>query len=203
MLSKNADKPLEPLEYRLLLITPVLYRAWAKLRLRHLRPWITGWALPNMFGGVQGVGAAEAWYTTALDIEHALTHSVPLVGGALDLFKCFDQILRPLLYEILRISGLPEPILTAYANYQEQMLMYNSLNGAIGIPHKHPAGIPQGCPFSMIFVGLLLRPWMIKWNKWVELHGHWRTTYLSSSAGTGSYIDLHTSFISQWFICAT
>ena len=102
------------------------------------------------------MGAAEAWYTTSLDTEYALTHSIPFVGGALDLFKCFDQILRPLLYEILRISGLPEPVLTAYANFQEQMLIYNSLNGAIGLPHRHPAGIPQVCPFSMNFCRLAL-----------------------------------------------
>ena len=115
-----------------------------------------------MFGGVQGVGAEEAFYTTALDVEFAITHSVPLVGGSRDLYKCFDQILRPLLYEILRLAGLPAPVLVAYANYQESMLIYNSFNGAIVQPHKHPAGIPQGCPFSMIFIGLLLRPWMLQ-----------------------------------------
>ena len=40
------------------------------------------------------------------------------------------------------------------------MLIYNSFGGAIGQPNRHPAGIPQGCPFSMVFIGLLLRPWM-------------------------------------------
>ena len=36
------------------------------------------------------------------------------------------------------------------------------MNGALGVPHQHPFGIPQGCPFSMIFVGLLLRPWQLQ-----------------------------------------
>ena len=80
------------------------------------------------------------------------------MGGALDLFKCFDQVLRPLLYAVLRLAGLPEPVLMAYINYQEQIVIYNSFNGTIGKPHRHPAGIPQGCPFSMIFIALLLRP---------------------------------------------
>ena len=152
----------DPLAYRLLLITPVLYRAWAKLRLKHLQGWIASWALPNMFGGVQGVGAEEAWYSTAIDLELCMVKGISMVGGALDLFKCFDQVLRPLLYAVLQIAGLPEPILVAYRNYQEQMVIYNSFNGAIGEPHRHPAGIPQGCPFSMVFIALLLRPWSLQ-----------------------------------------
>ena len=60
-----------------------------------------------MFGGLPGVGAEEAWYQTSLDVEYSLIADVPLVGGALDLFKCFDQIMRPLLYAVLRIAGLP------------------------------------------------------------------------------------------------
>ena len=114
----------DPRAYRLLLITPEVYRAWAKLRLRHLQGRISGWVLPNMFGGVQGIGADEAWYSTAVDVELAITQGTPHVGGALDLYKCFDQVLRPLLYAVLRLAGLPDPILVAYVNYQEQMVIY-------------------------------------------------------------------------------
>ena len=162
MLSKDPEKLFDPLAYRLLLITPVLYRRWAKLRLKHLQGWIMSWALPQMFGGVQGVGAEEAWYSMAIDFEFAIVQGIPLVGGALDLFKCFDQVLRPLLYAVLRLAGLPEPVLVAYIYYEEQMVIYNSFNGTIGKPHRHPAGIPQGCPFSMIFIALLLRPWSLQ-----------------------------------------
>ena len=87
MLAKDTSRPLDPLAYRLLLITPVLYRAWAKLRLRHLQPWMATWALPTMFGGIQGFGAAEAWYATSVDVEWAMVFNTPLVGGALDLFQ--------------------------------------------------------------------------------------------------------------------
>ena len=107
MLSKDPDDPFNPLAYRLLLITPILYRAWAKLRLVHLQPWIASWALDNMYGGIQGVGASEAWFATSIDVEWALISGTPLIGGALDLYKCFDQIMRPLLYSVLRIAGLP------------------------------------------------------------------------------------------------
>ena len=110
MLSKDPDDPFNPLAYRLLLITPILYRVWDKLRLLHLQPWIASWALDNMYGGIQGIGASEAWFATSIDIEWALASNTPLIGGALDLFKCFDQIMRPLLYAILRIAGLPTQV---------------------------------------------------------------------------------------------
>ena len=105
---------LDPFAYRPLLITPILDRAWAKIRLRHLQPWIASWALPAILGGIQGIGAVGAWCATSIDVAWAMATATPLVGGALDLVKCFDQILRPLLYAVLRIAGLPEDVLTAY-----------------------------------------------------------------------------------------
>ena len=162
MLSKDPDDPFNPLAYRLLLITPILYRAWAKLRLSHLQDWISSWALEHMYGGMQGVGASEAWFATSIEVQWSLVSKIPLIGGALDLFKCFDQIMRPLLYAVLRIAGLPTQVLTAYMNYQEHVKIYNSMNGALGAAHQHPFGIPQGCLFSIVFVGLLLRPWQLQ-----------------------------------------
>ena len=87
MIPKDADRPFDPLAYRLLLIAPILYRAWAKLRLRHLQPWIATGALPAIFGGIQGIGAAEAWYATSVHVELVMVSRIPLVGGALDLFN--------------------------------------------------------------------------------------------------------------------
>ena len=132
------------------------------MRLQHLQTWISTWALPSIFGGIQGVGSSEAWYATAVDVEWAMTHNIPIIGGTLDLYKCFDQILRPLLYVVLRLSGFPECVLTAYINFQENMHIHNTVHGSIGKPHQHPAGIPQGCPFSMVFIALLLRPWTVQ-----------------------------------------
>ena len=54
-----------------------------------------------MYGGVKGVGAAEAWYLTAVEVETAQFNDQAVVGGALDLFKCLDQIVRFLPYVVL------------------------------------------------------------------------------------------------------
>ena len=165
MLAKDPSKPMDPLQYRLLLLTPVLYRLWGKQRLQHLTPWIDSWALNSMYGGMKGVGASEAWYVTALEVEAARLSDVALVGGALDLYKCFDQILRPLMYVVLAIAGLPPALLTAYINFQENMCVYNNMSGALGLPHQHPCGIPQGCPLSMVFISLYMRAWLVQMMK--------------------------------------
>ena len=60
-----------------------------------------------MYGGLQGAGADDAWYSTSLEVEHAMLHNLPLVGAIADFYKCFDQIIRGLLYALLTIAGLP------------------------------------------------------------------------------------------------
>ena len=116
--------------------------------------------MEGMYAGVEGSGAEDAWWETALHIEHNASSAVPFSGGATDVFKCFDQICRPLLYYLATVAGIPRRILDAYRRYQENADIYNSLGLGLGKPRRRPNGIPQGCPLSMLFVALLLRPWM-------------------------------------------
>ena len=117
LLSKDATKRLDPLQYRCLTITPVIFRLWAKIRLKHMAQWIQGWAHPSMFAGLPGRGASDAWYLAALEVELAQLEHNPLVGGALDLYRRFDQIVRPLLYASLVVAGCPTEVLTACIAY--------------------------------------------------------------------------------------
>ena len=69
-LSKDSEKTEDPLAYRVLLILPAVYRRWAAARLHTLKPWIRTWQLDNMYAGVEGVGADDAWWETSLTIEY-------------------------------------------------------------------------------------------------------------------------------------
>ena len=120
------------------------------------------WRLQQIFGGLENVGADDAWYATAIDMEYSLLHNIPLAGGVVDLFKCFDQVIRALLYCILCVAGIPPGILTAYIQFQEKALIFNSISGALGRPHRHKCGIPQGCPLSMLFVSSHLGAWVVQ-----------------------------------------
>eukprot|EP00973_Karenia_brevis_P021301 2929298-Karenia_brevis.AAC.1 len=52
------------------------------------------------------------------------------------------------------------------------MLIYNFISGSLGTPHKHKCGIPQGCPFSMVFISLYLRSWI---QQMLSIHAEPRT----------------------------
>ena len=58
-LAKEGDS-LDPLNYRILSILPVIYRRWASMRLQHLAPWVDSFALPQMYAGIPGRGAEDA-----------------------------------------------------------------------------------------------------------------------------------------------
>ena len=100
-------------------------------------------------------------FLVGLDTEEAICHNQCLVGGAVDLYKCFDQLIRLLLYLVLAIAGIPRGILNAYISYHENVSCYFMLLGCIGMPFRFACSIPQGCPLSMLFVSLLLRPWLV------------------------------------------
>ena len=145
-LPKGETNSQDPLEYRVLLMLPGVYRMYTKTRLRHLAPWVKEWQLEGMFAGVEGKGAADAVYNTTLRIELCKILGEDFAGAAADIYKCFDQIQRPLLYAILEKAGMPKGILRAYKNFQENMKVRNTVAGGLGSEYDRKTSIPQGDP---------------------------------------------------------
>jgi hypothetical protein len=86
----------------------------------------------------------------------------PFSGGSADIYKCFDQIVRPFVYKLLDLSGLPKPIIKAYKAFLENVSFYNAVTGGLGEPHSKRCSIPQGCPWSMTIVALIMRAWILQ-----------------------------------------
>ena len=156
-LAKGTDVE-DPLDYRVLSILSPIYRRWASLRLQHLKGWINTWNLEEFYAGTGSNGAEDAWYQTGLAHEAARLQGQDITGGTADIWKCFDQVCREFVYLLLKIGGFPSRILHAYSSFHEGCVFYNSLAGSLGMPHRHPNGIPQGCPLSMTIVAFWLRP---------------------------------------------
>jgi hypothetical protein len=91
-LAKEEESDMDPLDYRVLLMLSSAYRTYAKVRLAHLQPWIGTWAVDEMYAGIEGQGAGDAAYATAIEVEVCRFMGVHFTGGAADIFKCFDQI---------------------------------------------------------------------------------------------------------------
>ena len=156
-LPKDETNSQDPLEYRVLLMLPTVDRIWAKTRLRQLAPWVQEWQRDEMFAGVEGKGAADAAYTTVLRIEACKLLGEDCAGAAADIYTCFDQIQRSLLYETLKKAGAPRGILGTYQSFQEAMKVRNTIAGGLGGEYVRKTNIPQGDPFSMMNVALLMR----------------------------------------------
>ena len=163
-LTKPGGDPFNPSDYRNLSITSVTYRLWATTRLRDISQWAQSWKLDGIFAGLPGVGAEDAWYTTAVTLELAKLTNTPFLGAAADIWKCFDQICRPLLFAILWTMGIPIGLLQAYQAFLDNLVFINSLAGGLGRPHRRACGIPQGCPLSMLFIAAMFRPWLMLMN---------------------------------------
>ncbi len=106
------------------------------------------------------MGAEDCVFRTAVDIELKKIFGKAITTGSIDVFKCFDQIVRPLIYKLAEEAGMPRCVLRAYAGFWENLEIHFQLAGTLGQKHKDPMSIPQGCPFSMTLIALLMRPWM-------------------------------------------
>jgi hypothetical protein len=161
-LPKGQDDLDNCLNYRVLMILPTLYRVWAKASLERLREWIQTWACDEHYAGTGSDGAEDAWWLTSTIFEQAALDGTQLTGAVADIYKCFDQILRDLLKEQLDVGGMPRRISEPYLRFMDSLKVRNSLAGALGAPYQPEAGIPQGCPLSMMMIAYRLRPWIMK-----------------------------------------
>ena len=123
--------------------------------------------MPEIYAGIEGKGAADAAYATALEIEHCRVTGTRYTGGAADIYKCFDQVRRDIVYRILEEAGMPTKVVHAYRSFQEALTVRNTVAGGLGEPYLKPTAIPQGDPMSMVITALLLRPWV----KQMQRHG--------------------------------
>ena len=126
-----------------------------------MKDWVAFWALDEMYAGIPGKGAVDAWHEALAKMENLKLDDKNYCGAVVDIAKFFDQIRRNLVAKVAEVAGMPKGIAGAYMRHLEELNMYNCLAGGLGEPHKRRCGIPQGCPFSMAMVALIMRPWII------------------------------------------
>ena len=85
-----------------------------------------------------------------------------VTGGAADIYKCFDQLSRPLIHTILEETGMPTRVLETYSKYLEALTIYNTIAGGLGEAYSKPTSIPQGDPLSMMVVAIIMRAWIMQ-----------------------------------------
>merc|ERR1712139_283251 len=86
---------------------------------------------------------------------------IEFYGVAVDIAKYFDQINRALVYMLMKAAGIPTKVLDAYARFQEELKVRNTIGGGLGQKYKARMGVPQGDPFSMMAAAIVMRPWAV------------------------------------------
>ena len=82
--------------------------------------WIEKWDHPALHV-ICGKGAQDAWLLTSLKAEICKLQGLSLTGGSIDVFKCFDQINRELLFLLAKEAGMPTRILLPYFKYIDNL----------------------------------------------------------------------------------
>lgn len=68
-----------------------------------------------------------------------------VTGGAVDVMKCFDQVQRVLVYDLVTTYGLDPEVVKAYSAMPDNRAVHNCICDSRVVGHKHTCGIPQGC----------------------------------------------------------
>eukprot|EP00969_Alexandrium_andersonii_P146285 6469354-Alexandrium_andersonii.AAC.1 len=85
------------MEMLILTFTSHIYRRHASIRLVDVSPWLESWVYPAVFGGVRGRSAQDAAWHHGVFVEKTKAAGSHCSAMSVDLFKCFDQIARPVL----------------------------------------------------------------------------------------------------------
>ena len=74
--------------------------------------------------------------------------------------------MRALIVRLADEAGMPLDILETYANFVDRLGIRMQIGTSIGKEqsigkeHQHRCSIPQGCPFSMSLLALLMKVWI-------------------------------------------
>ena len=126
------------------------YWARASIRFRHLSPWFTAWAAPELRGGLPGAECKEPSLDLALDIAAAvLSYRAPF-GASIDEHSCFNSQVKPILFAEARALGAPEGLVPAQERFYQGFMRAYRYGRSVGTRWTALRGIAQGCALSIV-----------------------------------------------------
>ena len=148
-----------PIDFRPIAVTSVVYRLWSATRLQDLMAWQEGWATPEQHGARANHGTEDVFWSLALKIEHAHLHGLPLYGFELDYAKCFDSLPLSILFKLASHMGMHPRIHAALSGYYGGLSQRFRMGKSVGKEFCTTNGILQGCPLSIILLNALVSVW--------------------------------------------
>ena len=147
--------------YRPLSIGAVLWRALGSAACRRLRPWIQGWAMQELQGGLPGRGVQGVHDPLLHDFELAAQGQGDLVGTKVDLKRFFDNVRPRQALTVCAHLGMPRDLVELIADYYvDQRRFLAVANQADPCPIVINRGLQQGYPFSVVLVNAISAVWI-------------------------------------------
>ena len=145
-----------PLSLRPITVTPIVYRVWASVRMRHSNEWQESWIHRNQHGARAKHSTMNALAKISLYLEKALLDGDPGFGIAVDLAKAFDNVPIAITFEICRKMGMAPEILQALRGMYKQIKRRFKIGTYVGEAFVSTNGILQGCPLSVMLLNALM-----------------------------------------------
>lgn len=146
---------------RPLAIVTVLWRICMSATLKKLRPWISDWASPQLFGGLPGKGIMDVHERFHEAVSTAKQSRVDLVGCKADVRKCFDSVCPKIAIHVWRRLGAPSAVCDLLEDFYSDQRRWFAWQGSF---HPHPVfaqqGLLQGCPASPALLNALMTVWV-------------------------------------------
>ncbi|CAE7355188.1 unnamed protein product [Symbiodinium sp. CCMP2592] len=146
----KVDEPLHIGQGRPITVYATVYRLWSSVAARAiLQQWAT-WMPESVRGCLPGRGAREVSLVIQVMLESALLTGQAMGGFSLDIVKCFNQIPRQPLRQLLQHLHVPSDILEIWFQFLECNTRFALFHGDLGTPIASTTGVPEGDPLSVV-----------------------------------------------------
>lgn len=150
---------LAPLGQRPLGVMSFLYCVYCAYRLMDVIQWQEKVLHHSQHGFRQGHSCDDVFYDIALSMEEALLSGNSLTGVHFDYKKAFVLVPRNIIFNLASRLGFSSKLLDVMKSIFSTLQRFFKLPGGHSKPFKSSCGILQGCPFSVVFMNLIVSSW--------------------------------------------
>ena len=149
--------PTQPGDFRPIHVFAVAYRLWGSMRTKQLLSQLVKFLPPEIHGFVPGQETSQIWMLIQGWVEASITCGFSWHGISADVRRCFNNIEREPTFAVGMHVGLPERILSPWAQFLVHFERRFQIHHGVSEPVTSNRGYPEGCPLSI--VAMILVNW--------------------------------------------
>ena len=160
---KKGDKT-DPKNYRGISLLNSCYKIYAKILNGKLKLYSENFLDEEQCGFRKARSCIDAAFTLKLLLEKRREFNLETHFLFLDYEKAFDEVRRPLLFNILQNKDIPNPLFAAIKRMYENNKIKVKLNTKLTQSISINKGVRQGCPLSPTLFNIYLNEIISEWK---------------------------------------